>query len=158
MKPLLFSPGEILKHRVLSISSASFIVKKQNKTGSISRRPTVKLTHHITSSKKSTAGHRRGREGTASSHRMTSSSPRAFLRDTTTATSATTAKHPQDTGRACARMGTLTATEPQPKCQEDVEDDGFEEDEPQAEDGHRHQVQRGVCGTVSVRNTQTQTD
>lgn len=45
-------------------------------------------------------------------------------------------------------MGTLTMTEPQPKRQEDVEDDGFEEDEPQAEDSHRHQVHRWVCGTA----------
>lgn len=35
-----------------------------------------------------------------------------------------------------ARMGTLTTTEPQPKRQEDVEDDSFEEDEPQAENSH----------------------
>lgn len=52
----------------------------------------------------------------------------------------------------CVRAGTLTTTVPEPKRQEDVEDDGFEEDQPQAEDSHRHQVHRRVCGTTSQQS------
>lgn len=100
------------------------------------------------------------------SWQMTSASPVAqFLWDTMTATTSATHNNNNDNSLSdhthsghevglCvfARMGTLTTTEPQPKRQEDVEDDGFEEDEPQAENRHWHQVQRGVCGTTSQQS------